>query len=112
MPFSMSASVRVSMEEVASSKMSTGGSATAARAMASSWRWPWLRLAPSAVTIVSYPWGRRRMKESALAILAACSISSCGGIQLAEADVVRDGAGKQVGILQHDAQGAAQIVLA
>ena len=59
MPFSISASVRVSMLDVASSKISTGGSATAARAMASSWRWPWLRLAPSEVTIVSYPWGRR-----------------------------------------------------
>ena len=41
MPFSISASVRVSMEEVASSRISTGGSATAARAMASSCRWPW-----------------------------------------------------------------------
>ena len=49
----MMASVRVSMELVASSRMSTGGSATAARAMARSWRWTWLRLAPSATTGVS-----------------------------------------------------------
>ena len=33
MPLCTSASVRVSMEEVASSRISTGGSATAARAM-------------------------------------------------------------------------------
>ena len=46
MPCCTSISVRVSMEEVASSRISTGGSATAARAMASNWRWPWLRLAP------------------------------------------------------------------
>ena len=52
MPFSMRASVRVSMEEVASSRIITGGSATAARAMASSCRWPWDRLAPSLVTTV------------------------------------------------------------
>ena len=38
MPRSMSASVRVSTELVASSRMSTGGLATAARAMASSCR--------------------------------------------------------------------------
>ena len=53
MPCWTSISVRVSMEEVASSRISTGGSATAARAMASSWRWPWLRLAPSPVSMVS-----------------------------------------------------------
>ena len=43
----------VSMELVASSRISTGGSATAARAMASSCRWPWDRLAPSEVIRVS-----------------------------------------------------------
>ena len=46
MPCWTIASVRVSIELVASSRIITGGSATAARAMASSWRWPWLRLAP------------------------------------------------------------------
>ena len=40
MPFCTSASVRVSMEDVASSRIMTGGSATAARAMAISWRCP------------------------------------------------------------------------
>ena len=35
-----------------------------------------------------------------------------GGVQLAEADIIRHGAGEQVGILQHDAQGTAQRVLA
>ena len=52
MPRLIRASVRVSMEEVASSSTITGGSATAARAMASSWRWPWDRLEPSPVTMV------------------------------------------------------------
>ena len=69
-------SVRVSMEDVASSRIITGGSATAARAMASSCRWPWDRLAPLPVSMVSYPWGRRRMKSSALASWAAASTSS------------------------------------
>ena len=53
MPRPMSISVRVSMLEVASSRMSTGGSATAARAMARSCRCPCERFAPSEVTIVS-----------------------------------------------------------
>ena len=53
MPRSISASVRVSTLLVASSRMRTGGSATAARAMAMSCRWPAERLAPSAVTGVS-----------------------------------------------------------
>ena len=52
-PCCTSASVRVSMEEVASSRISTGGSATAARAMAKSCLCPWLRLAPSPVSTVS-----------------------------------------------------------
>ena len=52
MPRWTMASVWVSMEEVASSMIMTGGSATAARAMASSCRWPWLRLAPLPVSMV------------------------------------------------------------
>ena len=52
-PRSMCRSVRVSMEEVASSRIITGGSATAARAMASSCRWPWDRFPPSPETGVS-----------------------------------------------------------
>ena len=40
MPDCTMASVRVSMEDVASSRIMTGGSATAARAMEMSWRWP------------------------------------------------------------------------
>ena len=46
MPRCTMASVRVSMELVASSRIMTGGSATAARAIESSWRWPCERLAP------------------------------------------------------------------
>ena len=52
MPRWTMASVRVSMEEVASSRIMTGGSATAARAMDSSWRWPWDRLEPLPVSMV------------------------------------------------------------
>ena len=51
-PFSISASVLVSTEDVASSRISTGGSATAARAIARSCLWPCERLAPSDVSIV------------------------------------------------------------
>ena len=53
MPFCTMASVRVSIEEVASSRIITGGSATAARAMEISWRWPCERLAPLFSSTVS-----------------------------------------------------------
>ena len=53
MPRCTMASVRVSMELVASSRIITGGSATAARAMASSCLWPWDRLAPLPLSGVS-----------------------------------------------------------
>ena len=46
-------SVRVSMLEVASSRMRTGGSATAALAMESSWRCPWESSSPSPLNMVS-----------------------------------------------------------
>ena len=52
MPRWTMASVWVSIELVASSMIMTGGSATAARAMASSWRWPCERLAPLPVSMV------------------------------------------------------------
>ena len=51
-PLCTSASVRVSMELVASSRIMTGGSDTAARAMLSSCRWPWLRPLPSPLSTV------------------------------------------------------------
>ena len=47
MPISMWRSVRVSTELVASSSTSMGALLMAARAMFSSWRWPWDRFAPS-----------------------------------------------------------------
>ena len=75
-PCCTSFSVRVSMELVASSRMSAGGSAIAALAMAKSCLCPWLSLAPSPVSIVSYPSGKRLIKLSALASFAAATTSS------------------------------------
>ena len=53
MPRCTMASVRVSMDEVASSRIITGGSATAARAMAMSCLCPWERFAPLLCSTVS-----------------------------------------------------------
>ena len=53
MPFCTRASVRVSMEEVASSRIITGGLATAARAMEMSCRWPCESPLPSPSSMVS-----------------------------------------------------------
>ena len=53
MPSCTMASVRVSMELVASSRIIAGGSATAARAIEISWRWPCDSCAPLPVSMVS-----------------------------------------------------------
>jgi len=53
MPSWMCSSVRASTELVASSSTSRAGEASTARAMAISWRWPWLRLAPLSASTVS-----------------------------------------------------------
>ena len=51
--FWIRSSVRVSTELVASSRMSMRRSARMARAMVSSWRWPWLMLLASSLISVS-----------------------------------------------------------
>ena len=51
--FWMRTSVRVSMEDVASSKISIGGRQSITRAMHSSCFWPWLMLPPSSAITVS-----------------------------------------------------------
>ncbi len=76
MPFCTSFSVLVSMELVASSRISAGGSATAALAIARSCLWPWLKLAPSPVSIVLYPSGSLLIKLCAFASFAALTTSS------------------------------------
>ena len=69
-------SLRVSMLLVASSSNRMAGSATAARAMFNSCRCPWLRLAPSFSSKVSYPCGKRLMNEWAAVRRAATTTSS------------------------------------
>ncbi len=74
--FWMRISVRVSMLEVASSKISIGGEVSITRAMQSSCFCPWEMLPPSSEMTVSYPWGSRLMKLWAWAALAAAITSS------------------------------------
>ena len=69
-------SVRVSIEEVASSKISAGGLATVARAIANNCLWPCDNPSPSPVNTVSYPCGKCLINEWALASLAAAITSS------------------------------------
>ncbi len=111
MPSCTMRSVRVSMELVASSRISTGGSATAARAMASSCRWPCERFAPVACqqSVVAV---RKMFDERVGARQLRRSRHLCvGGVQFAVADVVRYGACEQVCVLQNDSQAPAQIRL-
>ena len=56
--------------------LATGGSATAALAIARSCLCPWLKFAPSPVMTVSYPSGSLRINPSAFANSAAAKISS------------------------------------
>ncbi len=69
-------SVRVSMEEVASSKINIGGRQSITRAMHSSCFCPCDKLPPSSPISVSYPCGRRLIKLCACAAFAAAMISS------------------------------------
>mmetsp|Transcript_25763 Transcript_25763/g.68826 ORF Transcript_25763/g.68826 Transcript_25763/m.68826 type:complete len:161 (+) Transcript_25763:620-1102(+) len=68
----------VSRAEYASSRMSTGGSRTSARAMARRWRCPPESSLESATT-VSYPWGRPCTKSSRQALRAAERTSASVG---------------------------------
>lgn len=70
------ASVRVSTLEVASSRITTGGFAKMIRAMVNNCCCPCDNAPFSLEIIVSYPWGRVRIKWSHWAILAASIISS------------------------------------
>ena len=72
----ISSSVRVSTFEVASSRMSAGRLARTARAIVTSWRWPWLRFVPSSLMTKSYPPASVWMKWSQRAAFAAASTSA------------------------------------
>ena len=69
-------SVLVSILEVASSRIITGASATAQRAILINCLWPCDRLEPLPLKTVLNPSGKRVMKSYALAILAASYTSS------------------------------------
>ncbi len=69
-------SVRVSIEDVASSRISIGGRQSITRVMHSSCFCPCDRLPPSSVITVSYPIGRRLIKLCACAAFAAATTSS------------------------------------
>ena len=105
-PSWMCSSVRASTELVASSSTSRAGEASTARAMAISWRWPWLRLAPAlgehGVVAVGQALDavvRARERRGAPHLLL-------GGVGPAVEDVVAHGAGEQPAVLQHDPEGA------
>lgn len=109
-PFSISASVLVSTEDVASSRISTGGSATAARAIARSWRWPWERLGSVG--------GQHRVVAVRQTADEGIRIRNFGrmfnfflrGIEFSKTDVFCYGSREQMGILQNDTEGVAQSV--
>ncbi len=101
---SMRASVRVSMLEVASSKISTGGSATASAGNGQQ-----LALALAQVgTIARYhgvvPLGQALDKGVRVGNFCGGDDLFVGCIQFAKADVIRHCAGEQMGVLQHHAR--------
>ena len=106
------ASVRVSMELVASSKIIAGGSATAARAIEISWRCPWERLGA-----IAREHGVVAFRQAGDEVVRAGELG-CGDafrvacVEVAVADVVHHSAGEQVHVLQHYAQASAQVGLA
>ena len=84
------ASVRVSMELVASSRIITGGSATAARAMAISWRWPCERFAPLLVSMRVVALRQARDEVVRAGELCRRDALLVRRVQTAVADVVHD----------------------
>ena len=74
--FWMAASVSLSTALVASSRTSTAGSRSSARARASRWRWPPERVTPRSPTHASSPSGSSSMKSMAAAATAASRICS------------------------------------
>ena len=104
-------SVRVSMELVASSRISTGGSATARAGNGQQLPLAPVRVCPVACqqSVVAV---RKMFDERVGARQLRRSRHLCvGGVQFAVADVVRYGACEQVCVLQNDSQAPAQIRL-
>ena len=104
----MRISVRVSMEEVASSRISMGGRQSMTRAMHSSCFWPWLRLPPSSAMtgVVAL---RQALDEAVgMGSLGRGDDLLIGGVGLAVGDVLPHGARSQPGVLQHHAVAAPQ----
>ena len=90
MPFWTMASVRVSMLEVASSRISTGGSAMAARAMARSCRCPWESCSPSPVSMSVVPLGQSLNKLIRVGQFRCRVYLLIGGVQFSVPDVLLD----------------------
>lgn len=110
MPRCTSASVRVSMEEVASSRISTGDLPRRHG------RWPAAGVGPAKVCTIAGEHGVvafRQALDEAIRVGKAGGGDALfiGGIQPAVADILHHRAGEQVSILQHDAQRTAQIGL-
>ena len=109
-PCCTSASVRVSMELVASSRIMAGGSATAARAMEISWRCPGKAGAVSGqhgvVTV-------RQSGDEAVRVGQLCSRNTLfiGCIQTSVTDILQHSSGKEVDLLQYHAERTAQVCL-
>ena len=97
------------MELVASSRIMTGGFDTAARAMEISCRCPWDSPLPSSFKNCVIALGQHSYKAVGVGQPGGGDALLIGGVQAAVADVLHDGAGEQVGVLQHDAQRAAQV---
>jgi hypothetical protein len=109
--FWMRASVRVSTLLVASSRIRMAGSARMARAMAKSWRWPWLRLPARSESICLV--ALRKLADKVIGIRQPGSLDTffIGCIQPPVADVFHYGIGEQKGVLQHQPHLAAQVSL-
>ena len=104
----ISRSVEESTEEVASSRISTRGSASSARAIARRWRWPPERLRPRSPTRVWKPWGRRVDELVRLRALRGQFDLGEGGVRARVGDVLGDGGGEQEGIVADDRDRVAQ----
>ena len=104
-------SLGMSSDDVASSRISTAGSARNARANATSCRWPADSRPPRLPTIGVVPLGQRRDEVMGSDRSCRCLHLVVTGRWTPEADVVRDGVGEEEVLLGDHDDGPSQVLL-
>ncbi len=88
------------------------GSARMARVIERSWRWPWLRLPARSERLVCVALRELADEVVGLGHPGRLDALLVGGLEAAVADVLHDRVREEEGVLEHEAEVAAQVGLA